>query len=278
MASGNDKKFAAFIKGELVKNRAEDKPLKRFVLRTYAAGTKGQEIESFDLDEGIMVDDADQFAEQISTRAQIDADGNGPTMQRYCVLAYVKGNAAPSARFVFRLKGETDIDLDDESGEEAPTTKGLLAQLMRHNEAIMRLALQGSTAHTNIMTRQMEATNRTNEHLLDERTKMFAALEEAKSTEHVRTMDLMLTTGEQERKDKALEKMMSLVPLVVNRLVGVKVMPGKDDPLMMLLEPLISSLKPEQFSAIAQQLDPQQQLTFVEILRTFQARAQTKEN
>lgn len=275
-----DKKFASWIQAELIKNRPIDKPLKRFVLRTAAPGSKGMEIQSFDLDEGIMIDDAAQFAEQVLQRAQDDADGNGPVLQRYCIYAFVKGANTPSGRFIFRLKGEADLDLDDESGEEAPTSKGLLSQLMRHNEVMTRLATQSATALTNVMVRQMEATNRTNEHLLEERTKMFRSLEEAKSDEHGRNMELLLTEGESNRKDQMFQKLMGLVPLVMNKMLGAKLLPDKNDPLMMLLEPFIGSMTSEQFQAIQQTLNPEQTMMFVELLQAFQKKKEqaSKEN
>ncbi len=135
-----------------------------------------------------------------------------------------------------------------------------------------------------MMARMLESANQTNEKLLRERSEMFESLENAKSLEHERNASLLLTSGEQERKDKAFDKLMGLLPVVVNRIVGAKVMPGGDDPMMMMLEPLISSMSQEQFQAIAGNLTGEQQLIFFELLQTMQKRkaangqAKAKEN
>jgi hypothetical protein len=61
--------------------------------------------------------------------------------------------------------------------------------------------------------------------------------------------------------------------MIVNRMIGSKVMPGDNsDPMMMMLEPLISSMNQEQLASIAGTLNSQQQLQFWEILQTFQKR------
>ena len=112
---------------------------------------------------------------------------------------------------------------------------------------------------------------------------MFQTLEEAKSDQHTRDMEMMLTDKSQTRKDQAFQKLMTLVPMVVNKIAGGKVLPDKSDPVMMLLEPLIGSLNQEQYQAIQATLSPEQTIMFVDLLQTFQKRKQlaettTKEN
>lgn len=270
-----EKKLANWLSSELGRNRSKDKPLRRFVLRTAAPGSKGAEIETYELDETIMLtsDDIPAYAGNILQRAQDDADGAGPTIQRYTLFSFCKGAQQPSGRFIFRLRGQSDLDLDDEAGEDAPTNKGLLQQLMRHNEATNRALMQGMTGMMGIMTRQLESVNQVNEKLIRERTDMFETLESARSTQSERDTQLMLVSGEQERKDKAFEKLMGLVPVVINRMIGAKVMPGDaNDPLMLMLDPLISGMSQEQFQGITATLKPEQQLMFFEILKTIQAR------
>jgi len=65
-----------------------------------------------------------------------------------------------------------------------------------------------------------------------------------------------------------------LVPIVLNRIIGAKALPEKNDPLMMLLEPLVNSLSQDQLQAIGQQLKPEQMIAFVELLKTFQQKKQ----
>lgn len=267
-------KFTHWVRTELCKS----KPPERLVLRSAAPGSRGNDVETFEVRASeLELEEIPVFAGNILMRAQEDADGNGPGVSRYVVYAYRKGESKPSGRYPFRLRGESDLDMDSESGEEAPTTKGIITQLMRHNENMMRLLVQSTGASMASMARRLESADKLNEALAKERREMFATLEEAKSEQHTRDMDLLLTEGSLKRKDAAFAKLMSLVPMVINKIAGNKVLPDKSDPLMMLLEPLIGSLNQEQFQAIAQNLTPEQQIMFVDLLKTFQERKQLAE-
>jgi len=277
----DEKKLEAWLRAEFAKPRDADHPLKKFVLRSAAPGGRGHDIQTFDVDPDIRieVEEIPVWAGTIMTNAQDDADGSGPGVHRYVVYSYVKGEVKPVARFMMRVRGDSDNDFDDESGDEAPTSKGLLQQLMRHNEALTRLTVQSAASLTGVMARQLESANRLNEKLVEERRNSFLQLEAAKSEEHERSMQLMLTDNTEKRKDAAFQKLMGLVPLVLNKIVGAKVLPDKSDPLMMILEPLITSMSAEQFQAIQSTLSPDQTLMFVELLQAFQKKqSATKEN
>lgn len=270
----HDKKLAQWMTSELCKA----KPANRFVLRTAAPGTRGTEIEEFEIESRMDLEEIPAFAGNVIARAQEDADGNGPNVQRYVVLAFRKGETKPGSRYSFRLRGESDVDLDEESGDEPATIKGLLAQLMRHNEATTRTLVQATGTLMSTMARRLESADRLNESLIKDRTEHFRILEEAKSEQHTRDMEMMLTDGTMRRKDQAFQKLMALVPLVINKIAGSKVLPDKSDPLMMLLEPLIGSMSQEQFQAIQSTLSPEQTIMFVELLQTFQKRKQIAES
>jgi len=274
-----EKKFTDWMRTELCRS----KPAEKFTLRSASPGTRGTEIETFEIESTLELEEIPVYAGNILQRAQEDADGNGPGVYRYIVLSYRKGESKPAARHAFRLRGENDLDLDDESGEEPATVKGLLSQLMRHNEIQSRTLITAVSTGMASMARRLESADRLNETLVRERTTMFQTIEEARSDQHTRDMELMLADKSQARKDQAFAKLMSLVPLVINKIAGSKILPDKSDPLMMLLEPLIGSMSQEQFQSIAGTLNPEQQIMFVDLLKTFQERKQladgkTKEN
>lgn len=278
-----NKKLEAWLLSELCKERPEGQGIRKFELRSAPPGSKGTSIESWPHEVRLAAEEIPGRALDIMQRAQEDADGQGPGVYRYVVLVHVKGEAKPSGRFPFRVRGDEDLDLDEGDSENAPTNKGLMMQLMRHNEALARTMTTSAASMANLMSRTMENMGRNIENLLDERMEMYKTLEAAKSDEHNRNMELMLTDGEQKRKDKAFEKIMTLVPLVVNKMIGAKLLPDKSDPLMMLLEPLITSMNAEQFQAIQSTLNPEQTMMFIELLQAFQKRqensaSKTKEN
>lgn len=269
----DNKKLESWLTAEFCKDRPEGKPLRKFVLRTAAPGTKGSDVDDFKIDARIELDEIPVWASQIMARAQDDADGRGPGTYQYVVLAMLKGEEKPVARFTMRVAGNEDLDLDEDgTNENAPNMKGLMSQLMRHNESYARALAMMTAQQVASAVRRQESAERTVERLLDERMKMYETLEQSRSQQHDRDMDLMLADSEQKRKDAVFGKIMQLMPLVVNKMMGSKVLPDKSDPLMMILEPLIDSMGAEQFKAIQQALTPEQTLMFVELLQTFQKR------
>ena len=266
----NTKNLATWLTAELCKTRPEGQGVCKFILRTSAPGSKGAEVDDFKVESRIEIDEIPMFAQNILARAQEDADGHGPMVQSYTVFTYLRRESKPQGRYPFRLRGEQDMDLDDEAGYEAPNNKGLMSQLMRHNEALTRGIATSAASMLAIATRRAESQDRLVEKLLEERMRTFEVLEAAKSEQHSRDMELMMMDAGQKRKDEAFGKLMQLVPVVINRLAGGKVLPQKTDPLMMMLEPLIDSLSQEQLHNIGSSLKPEQMITFAEILRTFQ--------
>lgn len=279
MSNEAERKVATWLKSELCK----DKPPAKIVLRSAGVGNKGTEVDSWSVEVRIELEEIPALANTIVSRAQEDADGNGPTITRYVVLAYDKGQSKDKARsrFAMRLRGEADLDLDDDSGEEPATMKGLLSQLMRHNEAMARTLVAVSSSSSMSMVRRLESSDKQVDSLIAERMAYFEEREKSRSEEHARDQEAFLVGKEQERKDAMFQKLMGLVPIVVNRIAGQKALPSGDDPMMSMLEALVGTMDASQFQAIAGNLKPEQQLTFFEILRTFQARkaaSQPKEN
>lgn len=265
----HDKKLGAWLRAEFCKA----KPPHKLFLRTAAPGARGTNIEEWQPVK-LELEELPTLGNEILQRAQDDADGNGPSIHRYVIHAMDKGESKPRAKYSFRLRGESDIDLDDEEGGEAPTQKGLMTQLMRHNEAIMRTNQSGMTSLIGMMVRRLEASDNHIEQLIKERREHFSVLEAAQSEASNRDMQAMIEMKNQDRKDLAFQKLMTLAPLVVNKIVGSKILPDKSDPLMMMLEPLIGSMSGEQLQAIQSTLNMEQTIMFVELLSAFQKRKQ----
>lgn len=260
------KKLTAWLTGEL----ARAKPADKLVLRTAAPGSKGTEIETFEIETRLDAEELPGLADQILGRAQDDATGSGPSVQRYVLLSYRKSEEAkkPRARFMFRLRGESDLDLDDEAGEDAPTMKGLMTQLMRHNEASNRTMQSVVASFGTMMVRRLESSDRTINELIAERTQMFKEIEESRGDQHVRDMEALAETKKQERIDKGIDQLAPLIPVIVNRVTGTKMLPeGKTKT---AAEALFKSLSPEQLQGIGQNLTAPQQIAFVELLKAFQ--------
>ncbi len=249
-----------FLRQQLT--RVRETPLDRLVLRHAAQGSKGSEVETITIPEGLDGDSFPAFCDEVLALAQADADGFGEKLQRYVVIALEAGKK-DGPRFPFRLRGEGDED--SEEGEEAPTEKGLVSQLMRHNEALARMLVMTTGSQIQSLTRQAEAKDKVIERMFEQRQKDQEAVEASKSLQAERDNQLLLASGAEDRKAELLKKLDLLMPLVVNKLAGNNILPtgaGAD-----VFGKLSESLSPDQLQKIAQFLTAEQQMLLLTLLK-----------
>ena len=252
-----------WLSRELVKDRKE-KPICKITLRHASPGTKGNEVENIDLTERVLsLDNIPELAEEIISRAQTDADGIG-NVQRYTVTLYALGEIRAVLRWPFRIRANGDEF--DESGEESPNAKGLLQQLMRHNEAIAKTMVHAVAGITTVMARRLESSDLTVTRLTEQHHRNMELLEEAKSDQHTRDMELLTTEASESRKNQMFEKLALLVPVMINKLAGQKVL-NAEDPTAMMLKAFSESISPEQFQHIQKSLKPEQLILLAQILQ-----------
>lgn len=253
---------------KFLRQESMSKSVDCYVLRHAGKGSKGVDVEVFEMSEALTVDELDNLAVMIVGRAQLDADGWGPALQRYTLTSMVKDHA--SARVVFRLKGAVDLDIDDEeSGEESPNQRGLLQQLMRHNEANNRTMVASVGAILTSMGRRMESQDKLIENLMHQRIESFQIVEDSLSRKHEREMERFVLEEKEKRVTIGLSKVTMLIPVIMDKLSGGK-LPSKTDPTMMMLGELIGSMSVEQLQAVQRSLSPEQQIVFYSLLKKFQ--------
>jgi hypothetical protein len=263
------KNLNQFLRKELA-----NKVIGKFILRHASQGAKGHAVETFEITEAIEFDQIATFADMIIAAAQSDADGMGPQVQRYVLVSFTK-DGDESARQVFRLRGEADSFDETEAGEEPPTQRGHLAQLMRHNEATNRALVGSFSTMLNSMNRRMENQDRTIERLVEDREKGWKALEDARSMQHERDMHRMEIEYSEKRKDKAFDKMALLLPALLSHFTKGAI-PSKTDPMSIAIQELIGSMSIEQLNAIRSSLGPEQQIVLFKIVQTFQQNKQAQ--
>jgi hypothetical protein len=245
--------------------RPREKPLEKFVLRNANAGYKSGEVEEFDLPSEQM--DADQvaaFLEQITTAAQRDADAAGTKLQTYMLMALEMG-AKTGPRHRFRVRGDGE---EEDSGEEKPDKEGIISQLMRHNEALMRMATMGAQQTITTLTRQLESANTTISRLNELRQTAFDTVEEAKSKQHERELQLLMTGNDEERKNAAFQgvvkKLDILWPVIVNKMAGKKILSDSETS---MLKEFVNGVSQEQFINIAKHLNEAQRIALMTIFK-----------
>jgi len=257
-----EKDLTRWLNRELVKDR-KDEPISKISLRHAAPGAKGNEIDFIDLTERLIsAEDLPSIADELVSRAQTDADGLG-SIQRYIITLHSKSSPRAITRFPFRIRSNGDEF--EEGGEEAPNNKGLLQQFMRHNEAYAKTMVNAVSGLVNVMARRLESSDQTITRLTEQHYKTMEVLETAKSEQHTRDMELLTTEASESRKNQMFEKMALLVPVIINKLAGQKVL-SSEDPNAMMLKAFAESMSAEQFKQIQQTLKPEQLILLAQLM------------
>ena len=271
----NEVKVKRWLEKHLWATREEGPVVKVVVKHLDANGRAGkEEIWSCNMPhEGDSVtlpeEEVTDLINDMHTSCYDDAEGMAAGLQRYKILCYVKHKANAHSRFTFSLAGDNQ-DVDDTGVSEPSTQKGLLGQLMRHNEAIMRTAIMSTNQNMAMMQRTIGRQNEHIEKLLEDRRETFEVTEDLKSQRHDRELASMQAENQEKRYAEMFDKASLLLPAVVNRVAGKKLLPEHVSPMTDMLKNFAESLTPEQLSNIMPTLKPEQQIALVEFIEASQ--------
>ena len=214
-------------------------------------------------------EDVDDLITDMDMSCFDDAEGMAAGLQRYKILIFVKHKANAHSRFTFSLSGDNQ-DVDDTGVSEPATQKGFLGQLMRHNEAIMRTAIMSTNQNMAMLNRTVSRQNDHIEKLLEERRESFELTEDLKSQHHDRELASLQMRNQEKRYSEMFDKASLLLPAVVNRVAGKKLLPESVSPMQDMLKGLAESLSEEQLAKIMPTLKPEQQIALLEFMEMSQ--------
>lgn len=258
--------FETWVRKQFMVQRAEGR-CTRLLLRHVTQGNKaGNEVASINLPPEYDEQTVQEVANEIETSAHTDAGGLGGP-QKYMVFAFFeKSEAKPLARFPF-LEHASDVGDSDEGDEldtESPNAKGLTAQLMRHNEALMRTTMMGITQIIGTLQRQTAKQAETIEKLVEEKFQNLDLVEELLGRKQER--DIAAQEADTKRKliTDAGEKALALLPVIVNKMAGKEVMaaPSMNDE---MLRSFLATITPEQMEGLSKVLKPEQAMIVMEL-------------
>lgn len=200
------------------------------------------------------------LADSIQEEAESDVE-NLIGLQTYVLRAYYGDEIKPGpSRFLFRIESrqaESDSDMDP-LGSEPANVKGMLSQQMRHNEGIMRLAIgTANQTHASILAMNRFLMERV-EMLERGRMAHVEATEALLNQRNDREMEAKRLESSEKRKDEAFQKLQLLVPVLVNKIAGKKMLPEAGGSEMGQLQALLASLSVEQMEKLSMVLTPVQ--------------------
>jgi len=266
----NRVRLESWLRNQLFSNRTEGSCIKLALRHVGERGVKdsGSELWARQFENGASIPDDSilEIVSDIETASFDDCEGLGGA-NKYAVLAYFQHSKSPLGRFPFRLQA---ADSDEDEVIESPTKQGLLGQLMRHNEAHARAHMFATNQVLGIMSRTIEQLASQNEHLHTERRKGIEVTEDLMSQRHERELMSLEAENKSKQVQAMFEKANILLPALVNRIAGKKILPEETGPVGDMLKAFAESLDAQQMAHIMKALRPEQQIAIVEFLQSTQ--------
>lgn len=246
-------------------------------------GSRGGEVESFKVPvvqpnefDGIM----DSLANKIEMVAFDDAEGLSQGLQRYVCTPYFdkEGVEITVGRFTFAVAPSNEDEGDIVGMSEPANKDGLIAQQMRHTEAIMRVSVM-STSNTiamlqrtiNSQAEQITAMSRVNLELIQAR-------EDLLTQKHERE----LMSRREEFKIKELsglaDKGKMLIPIIANSIMKKNLFPVKETAGDMFLKSFMESITSEQLMGLQSILTTEQLTGVITMIDAFKKAEEAKQS
>lgn len=224
--------------------------LRALSLRHIDADERGSSVREWKTGQGFSVDTT---ASEIEAEMTQDAIGLGDT-QRYVVHAYFGTSTTPGRRFTQTIDGVSHDDSDSFGRSEPATEKGHRGQLMRHNENLHKLSVQGSAELIRILRAECESLRGMVAQMTQDKIKLMETYETLISNKHQRDMDIADKQFSQQVKMKAIETVTLLAPVAVNKITGQKLLPEAVSPQIMALKGAVKKIPPEIWQMIENHL------------------------
>jgi hypothetical protein len=220
-----------------------------------------------------LEDEIDPLLHQISEAAQNDANDLKGGVQLYAVYAYYTNDRTYCPRKVFRVSAEEEMDRDV-SPTEPPSEKGLVAQTMRHLEAVMRHATVSASMQLQTMQRENVRLSEMNERSAQQQIDLMILMQDLMNDGTKRRLAERREEAGLAMKEEAMSKLAALVPVVINRIAGKPILP-EEDKSFMLMSALLENLSEEQQQAFFNSLSDTQKITLSEVLAEYEKKKST---
>lgn len=204
-----------------------------------------------------------------------------PGPQRFIVTAHTKDdadNTSPITTMGFTVENN-DEGFAGQAGSEPPTSEGLLAQLMRHNETKDKALAAMFGTVTSYLVRDNEKKAEQIEHLLGLRSQMIETMEDLQSQKHQRDLETKAQEESDTRKKDLFGKIMTYLPVAVNHLAGKELVRQKDSEMELVASEWVQSLSTTQLDAMkdAGLLKPEQLVLLGTLVEKVATRFMDKE-
>jgi len=224
---------------------------------TSDAGVEGTEI-------------ADRIINEIADAALRDANDVRAGVQTYAIYAYYTNDANYVPRKIFRAAADEDSDPEAGGMSEPPTEKGLVSQLMRHNEITSKNSLVAMGYIIQTFQKEVEQQRAMNRNLLDQQIQTAMLIQDVTNDAHDRRLKEKRAEMEMSMLEGGFEHLKVILPIIANKIAGKEIVPGAMPKEMYLLASLLENLSPQQQTILRDMLSPQQIAVLAELLGTYE--------
>jgi hypothetical protein len=258
----------------LVEERDEGRCTKLVLRQVKNSRGGGEDVSSWKVPSAPEAEWFDEVIDEIAAEAHQDAGGVGGLVPYQVQAFYQREPDKALARFAFREFAQSDEDVEgDEDAIEPAGMKGLLNQLMRHNEAIMRTSVLATGQTMGGLIKQISRQNELIESLVDEKFKNLQVIEEAMSNKEDREFKRLEAARKGEMIRDAFDKFQALLPIIVAKLAGGKgggPVTKESAQRDAMLKSFMASINEEQLGALTSALKPEQQVMVFEMYQSIQ--------
>lgn len=225
-------------------------------------GTFQVKLDPGSVDIGVLID-------SIAEAAQKDADDLAQGIQKYALYAFFPDDINYFPRKAFRVAASNDDFERDLSPSEPANEKGLVSQLMRHTETLMKTMTVSQSYIHGTLQRENQRLAEMNEKYAQQQVDFMVLLQDTMDQSHRRRLDEKKEEAALAMKETVISKLESLVPVMINRIAGQTVIPV-EDPSFILMGTLLESLTEEQQLTLLNSLDSNQKPLFAEMLSAYE--------
>ncbi len=250
-------------------------------LQLFHLAGKQRGVRTWPFPDDVAESKIEALAEEILAEAQDDASSLFGR-QRYSICAYYerRPDQVGESKNFLRDGGGSNED-DDDVDSEGPNQRGLLTQLMRHNELNYKTSTQATASVVRVLVQQNEMLGQRLHTLESDRVRSIQVYEGLLSERHLRELATAESAQKQKIVAEAFSKLQLLFPVLINKLAGAPVMPMPTNMVNEIVGSLVGSLTHEQMVKMGDVLTTEQMVVVLDLVdqrRKFEAKMKAEQD
>ena len=213
---------------------------------------------------------ADKVVLEIAESSLRDANDVKAGVQTYAIYAYYTNDPNFCPRKIFRVSADEDFDPESGGVSEPPTEKGILSQLMRHNEINSKNSLVAMGYIIQTFQKEIDQQRQMNQKFLEQQIDTSMFIQEVMNDAHKRRQEERESELKMSMMEGAFEHIKVLMPIIANKLAGRQIVPENMPPEFGLLASLLENLSDQRQTVLRDMLNPSQLTTLAELLGAYE--------